>query len=156
MGTRATGNSRFVMTKSPPANGKIPVSQIDSFCGYTLYTAQKSYQTSLQAYIANINDVEELLTLYLGRFWSQDSWMKQINTWLPDLCLCCVPQGSVLLGSTWGFLGLSCFWSYMDDIQHCGLYLFADDTNVFVFISGKTVSDIATAHLKSKWHSITV
>jgi len=37
----------------------------------------------------------------------------------------------------------------MDDIQHCGLYLFADDTNIFVFISGKTVSDIATVHLKS-------
>jgi len=26
-----------------------------------VYTAQKSYQTSLQAYIANVNDIEESL-----------------------------------------------------------------------------------------------
>ena len=35
---RATGNSRFEMTKFPPPTEKfpkIPVSQIDSFCGYT-------------------------------------------------------------------------------------------------------------------------
>ena len=50
--TRATGNSRFEMTKFPPPTEKfpkIPVSQIDS------------YQTSLQAYTANVNDVEESL-----------------------------------------------------------------------------------------------
>ena len=56
--------------------------------------------------------------------------------------------------SSWEYLGLLgpiLFLIYMGDIQHCtivtvvcGLYLFADDTNVFVFISGKTVSDIAT------------
>ena len=54
--------------------------------------------------------------------------------------------------SSWGYLGLLgpiLFLIYMDDIRalchsDCVLYLFADDTNVFVFISGKTVSDIAT------------
>jgi len=68
------------MTKFPPPIEKFPkisVSQIDSFCGYTRH--KKSYKTSLQAYIANVNDVEESLRPILES--------RQINTWLPDQIL---------------------------------------------------------------------
>ena len=79
--------------------------------------------------------------------------MKQINTWMPDqilLCLIlfvlCAPGEC----SSWEYLGLLgpiLFLIYMDDIQHCTIVTvdftyFADDTNVCVFISGKTVSDL--------------
>ena len=63
------------------------------------------------------------------------------------VCVVC-PRGVFflgVLGASWAYLvfdlhGLYSALYYSD----CGLYLFADDTNVFVFISGKTVSDIAT------------
>ena len=51
------------MTKFPPPTEKfpkIPVSQIDSFCGYTRHI-KLSDKPTLQAYIANVNDVEESL-----------------------------------------------------------------------------------------------
>ena len=62
MGSRATGNSRFEMTKFPPPTDKfpkIPVSQIDSFCGYTRHkiAIRQAYRHN----IANVNDVEESL-----------------------------------------------------------------------------------------------
>ena len=67
--TRATGNSRFEMTKFPPPTEKfpkIPVSQIDSFCGYTRH--KKAIR---QAY-RHILRMSTMLRNHLGRFWSQD------------------------------------------------------------------------------------
>ena len=69
--------------------------------------AQKSYQTSLQAYIANVNDVEEC------RFWSQD--VNETDQYLaarPDplmsniVCVVC-PRGVFflgVLGASWAYL----------------------------------------------------
>ena len=120
---RATGNSRFEMTKfPPPANGKIPEnSRFPNWQFLWVYTAQKSYQTSLRAYIANVNDVEESLRPILE---SRREWNRSMS-WLPDqilLCLIlfvlCAPGEC----SSWEYLGLLgpiSFLIYMDDIQHC-------------------------------------
>ena len=94
-----------------------------------------------------------MLRNHLGRFWSQD--VNETDQYLaarPDplmsniVCVVC-PRGVFFL-VVLGLLGPILFLIYMDDsalyYSDCGLYLFADDTNVFVFIGGKTVSDIAT------------
>jgi len=115
--TRATGNSRFEMTKFPPANGKIPEnSRFPNWQYLWVYAAQKSYQTSLQAYIANVNDVEESLRPILE---SRREWNRSIpgcQTRCLILFVLCAPGEC----SSWEYLGLLgpiLFLIYMDDIQ---------------------------------------
>jgi len=69
---RATGNSRFEMTEFPPPTEKFPFPKLTVFVGIH---GTKSYQTSLQACIANVNDVEESLRPILE---SRREWNRSI------------------------------------------------------------------------------